>query len=762
MRYYKIYIDGTNEFYTYCDEKDQYDIGDSVEVSFRNRIKGGIIISLDKTSEFSFKVLPIKKKLESQLSYKKEFIKLLLWIRDYYMCSFDQVFSAAIPAGLNIKYEKIYYLNENKKIYINENLKTYFLEKSRVRLITLKKYFSKERIKEAIEEKVLIENDKWYTYEEINKSNFKDFKEFFHKKKSIGENTLTNIFSQKEIEMALKNNELIEERRIKNFKEKENEIILEHGNLEFPEEKKLNEEQENVKNGIINSTKKHFLIKGITGSGKTEVYINLIRKGLEKGRGSIFLVPEISLTPQMVKRFQEEFGENIAILHSKMTSKERAQEWYELYTGNKKIVLGVRSAIFAPVKDLEYIIIDEEHENSYKQDSNPRYNAKYVAIKRGELEGAKIVLGSATPSIESYYYGKKGIFELYYMNHRYKNAKLPGMEVVDMKEENNSFFSEKLLKAIRETLLRKEQVILLLNRKGYSTLIQCGDCGYIEECEHCSIKMNYYSSGKILKCNYCGITKKFTGHCSSCGSTNLIHSGKGVERVEEELKKYFPVEIIRVDGDVSKEKNFYENMYKDFSSGKYKIMIGTQMIAKGLHFPNVTLVGVINGDTVLSIPDFRSGERTYQLITQVAGRAGRGDKEGKVIIQTYQPESYVIKKILEDDYEGFYNREIENREILFYPPFSKIINIGISSTKEDILEKISNEIAKEIKDENVEIHGPMKSLVYKVKDRYRYNIFIKGKRENINKYKFLLGEKLKKFKGKDYRVVVDIDPINLI
>ena len=331
-----------------------------------------------------------------------------------------------------------------------------------------------------------------------------------------------------------------------------------------------------------------------------------------------------------------------------------------------------------------------------------------------------------------------------------------------MKEEKDSFFSEKLLDEIRGALLRKEQIILLLNRKGYSTLVQCQDCGHMEECEHCSIKLNYYASNGTLKCNYCGISKRFLGVCSKCGSKNIVFSGRGVERVEEELRKRFPVNIIRVDGDVSKEKNFYENMYNDFLGGKYDIMIGTQMISRGLHFPNVTLVGVINADTIMSIPDFRSGERTYQMITQVAGRAGRGEKKGKVVIQTYQPENYIIEKIQENSYENFYEKEIEKREILNYPPFSKIINIGISSSEEKGLEEYCHVVFKEIVREDIELYGPMKSLVYKVKGRYRCNIFIKGDRNRINSYKKYLEEKLKKIENKKYRIVVDVDPINLI
>lgn len=762
MKYFKIYVEGTNSFYTYSDETKEIKIGDRVIVSFRNREKSGVVIGEDKNEEFTFKVLPIKRRILDQIAFDEKFIELLLWIKNYYMCSFEQIFNTAVPSELKISYDYYYSLNKesNSKI-IGNSIYEYFKDKSKVRKATLRKNFSKELIQEALEEQTLIEVEGWISLEKENEK-FQGIVEYFKRKEKISKLSLEKNFSKKDIEKMLKEGELILEKRIKEFdeerflNEKEDDILV--------EEKILNEEQEQVKEGIIKSSKKHFLIRGITGSGKTEVYIQLIRDALAKGKGAIFLVPEISLTPQMVKRFKSEFGDNIAILHSKLTPMERAKEWYSLYSGQKKIVLGVRSAIFAPVKNLEYIIIDEEHENSYKQDSNPRYNAKYVAIKRAELEGCKVVLGSATPAIESYYYGKMGIFEMYTMEKRYNDAKIPEMKVIDMKLEEDLFFSKELLEEIRKTLLRKEQVILLLNRKGYSTLVQCKDCGHIEECEHCSIKMNYYSSTSTLKCNYCGITKKFTGTCKKCGSKNILHSGKGVERVEEELKKYFPVNIIRVDGEVSKEKNFYENMYRDFLGGKYDIMIGTQMISKGLHFPNVTLVGVINSDTVLTIPDFRSGERTFQMVTQVAGRAGRGDKEGKVIIQTYQPDSYIIEKIIENSYENFYEKEIENRELLFYPPFSKIINIGISANKEEGLEEFSKKLFQLIyvDSDEIELHGPMRSLVYKVKDRYRYNIFIKGSRKEINRYKKLLGEKLSTLDSKGFRVIVDVDPINLI
>lgn len=786
MKYYKLFVDGTNDFFTYLDEEDKFKIGERVLVNFRNREKGAFIISEEEQKEFDFKVLPIKNKIENEISLDEKYIELLLWVKDYYMCNFSQILSACLPGKLKNEYDEFYILNSDIRkniILINSNeVLRYFLEKEKVGKPALRKILSNDEIKFFLKNKILLENvDKKISfnfilknevenenkdekiYDEIKKNIelnvvYKKLESYFFEKSKISKKNIEQKFSKKDIDKLLKEKvvELVKELKTKNL---EVEAIEKK---EIIENNILNEDQENAFNEIENSNEKYYMIKGITGSGKTEIYIKLIREALKKGFGSIFLVPEISLTPQMVKRFKMEFEDSIAVLHSNLSDIERKNEWLQINNGEKKIVLGVRSAIFSPIKNLKYIIIDEEQENSYKQDSNPRYNAKLVALRRGFIEDCKVVFGSATPSIENYFYAINKNFKLITLNKRYKEAKLPEIEIVDMKEEENSFFSKTLLKNIKETLLRKEQVMLLLNRRGYSTMVQCKDCGHIEECSHCSIKLSYYSSSKKLKCNYCGLEKHFDGKCSKCGSKNLDFGGKGTEQVEEKLKEYFDVPIIRVDSESSKEKNFYEKTYFDFLNGKYDIMIGTQMIAKGLHFPNVTLVGVINSDVILSFPDFRATEKTFQLMTQVAGRAGRGDKKGKVIIQTYQPENYVMEKIKNSDYDGFYKEEISAREMLEYPPFSKIINIGISSTDERLLEKISNDLYNSIERDYIEIYGPNRSLVYRVKDRYRQNIFIKGNKKDITLYKQELEKELGKFDSKDCRIIVDIDPLNLI
>ena len=763
MKYYKLFVDGTNSFFTYSDEKEQFSIGDRVAVNFRNRERGALVIEEDKSESFDFKILGIKRKLENEISLSPKYIELLLWISRYYLCNFSTVLSAALPKELKIKYSEFYRLNLNNK-ETDENL-DYFFDKLGVTKQTLRKTFELTEIKDFIDSKILTEiKDKKYIldfarYEILeNREKYQDIYNYFIKRNRFNKKSVDEKFEKKVIDRLIENKKLIYEKKISEREFEEQQEIRKITSKDV----ELTDKQKEVVENIENLDKKYFLIRGITGSGKTEVYIKLIKDALKEKKGSIFLVPEISLTPQMKDRFAREFGEEVAVLHSNISDKDKQREWLSIISGEKKVVLGARSAIFAPVKNLAYIIVDEEHENSYKQDTNPRYNAKYVAIKKAILEDCKVVLGSATPDVESYYLAKKNQFHLEILDKRYNDAKLPEIKLVDMKEEENSFFSRELLKSIRETLLRGEQVILLLNRKGYSTMIQCKDCGHIEECEHCSIKLSYYESTKRLKCNYCGREKRFLGKCSKCGSTNLYFGGKGTEQIEEKLREYFNVPIVRVDSETARQKDFYEKTYFDFLNKKYDIMIGTQMIAKGLHFPNVTLVGVINGDLILSFPDFRASEKTFQLITQVAGRAGRGDKSGKVIIQTYQPENYVMENIKNSDYDKFYEKEIGMRDILEYPPFSKTINIGFSHTDEKILEEVSNEFFHLIKRDYVMVFVPNKSLVYKVKDRYRKNIFIKGEKSKINYFKKELLNVLEKFDSRGCRIVIDVDPINLI
>ena len=766
MQYFDIYIDSMKGIYTYSDKNDEFEVGENVIVPFRNIKKSGFIIRKNLKENFEFKVLNISSKVKNSLKLSDKQIKLIEWMVDYYLASYDSVMKAMIPKKIKISYNNVYSINLNKLDILSKNLNNeiikYIFSLTTISYSTAKTKFKKSVVDSLINKNFLYKNEnniyvnieKFYKLKEENKEIF----EYFYKKTIIKKEKLEEKFKKIDIK-ELEEKEIL---KIEVNINKKKEYISDSIEKVFKNKSLLNEKQLTIKENIEKSNKKYFLLKGVTGSGKTEIYIELIKKAFFEGYGSIFLVPEISLTPQMVERFQTEFKNNIAILHSSLSDIERAKEWESIYTGEKKIVLGVRSAIFSPVKNLKYIILDEEHEATYKQDSSPRYNAKYVAIKRCLDEDAKLILGSATPSIESYYYAKTGIYELLNLENRYGNAVMPDIQIVDMKQENNLFFSKLLLEEIKNTLLKNEQVILLLNRKGYSTYIQCKDCGYVEECDNCSIKMSYYKSTNRYKCNYCGKQVHYTGKCSKCGSINLIHSGKGIERIEEELKKYFDVSMIKVDSELSRNKDYFSKIYKDFSDKKYSILIGTQIIAKGLHFPNVTLVGVINSDIILNFPDFRSGEKTFQLLTQVSGRAGRGDKKGKVIIQTYEPENNVIKDSKEENYELFYEKEINSRKIFSYPPFSKILNIGFSSEDEERLLEVSKNFYDDIKSQDIELYGPMPSMVYKVQKRYRMNIFAKGSKKKIDNFKKFLKKKLNEFNDTKVRIVIDIDPVNLM
>jgi primosomal protein N' (replication factor Y) len=710
MRYYILQVDNREGFYTYRDENDDYEIGEQVIVQFGNRKLSALILAEDNRKEFEFEIKNIMSRTEGAIRLPSNLIELFLWMSRYYVVSMRDVLTSAYPQNLKVKYSERCSLAENfeSKTEEEETLKLYLYKKKEITYSTLTKNFDKTLVDKLIRNKKILLHKKVI-------------------KKEDRKNCAKSVIS------PLKTNIL------------------------------LNDEQQNCLDTIENGEKKFYLLKGITGSGKTEVYMKLIREALKKGEGSIFLVPEISLTPQMIKRIENEFEGEAAVLHSRLTAQERSEEWLSIYRGEKQVVLGVRSAVFAPVKNLKYIIVDEEHESSYKQDSSPRYDARYVAFKRAEIENLKVILGSATPSIESYYYAKNGVFELIKINNRYNSAELPALKLVDMRESENHDLSRELLEDSATRLRRGEQILYLLNRKGYSTFIQCTDCGHTEECPHCSVTMNYYKSEGRYRCNYCGYSKRASKICSNCGSDKLRFSGHGTEKLEDSISEYFPeARILRVDAESTKGRDSYKEIYDDFLEGKYDIILGTQIISKGLHFPGITLVGIITADTILHFPDFRAAEKTFQLIYQAAGRAGRGDKKGEVLIQTYNKEHYVIEKILNNDYEGLYNTEIENRKIFAYPPFGRIINIVLSSGDEKYLEEEAKKFRKLIDFDGIDIYGPMPCAISRVKNRFRYQIFVKGNRKLIREFKKGLYEKIQHSKNNKLRITIDVDPINLM
>ena len=544
----------------------------------------------------------------------------------------------------------------------------------------------------------------------------------------------------------------------------------------------LTEEQKNAYNSIeetINKNEyKQFLLYGVTGSGKTEVYLQLIEKVLKIGKNAIVLVPEISLTPQMLDRFISRFGKSdIAILHSKLSIGERHDEWERIREKKARIVIGARSAIFAPIENIGIIIIDEEHDSSYKSETNPRYNAKEIAKILAKENKAPLLLGSATPDINTFYNATNEDEEgntkiqLLTLTKRANQSSLPKVEIIDLKQElangNRSMLSMELYNSIEENIKQKRQTILFLNRRGYSTFIMCRNCGYTVKCPNCNISMTYHSYEKKLKCHYCSYEENLVTICPECHSDKIRYFGTGTQKLEQEINKQFPnASTIRMDIDTVTKKNSHEEILNKFKNENIDILIGTQMVVKGHHFPNVTLVGVIAADSSLNIDDYRANERTFQILTQVAGRAGREKLSGKVIIQTYNPDNFSIICAQKQNYEMFYETEIALRKQLKYPPFCDIILISFNGLNEYNIKNISNEIYKKLSEklnqEEFKIFRPMPSPIDKIQNRYRWRIIIKGNMTvEANE---ILNQTLKEIYSKnikDIRISIDVNPNNM-
>lgn len=527
---------------------------------------------------------------------------------------------------------------------------------------------------------------------------------------------------------------------------------------------KLTVEQQDAKNKILSQTQSSvFLLHGVTGSGKTVVYMEIVEEMLKRGKDSIFLVPEISLTPQMVYHFKSRFGDEVAVLHSRLSEGEKYDEYRKIVEGKVHIVVGARSAVFAPFKNLGAIIIDEEHTTSYKQDNNPKYSAIEIAIERAKNNNAIVILGSATPSLETYARSIKGLYTLVELKHRVNTNNLPLVEIVDMSKEKHrgSIFSSRLITEVNKRLEGHEQIILLLNRRGYSSFITCSNCGYTAKCPHCDITLTYHKTSNTLRCHYCGYADKMNDICPSCGERAIKTLGTGTEKVEEEIKKVFNARVIRMDLDTTSKKGSHEKIITAFKNHEYDILLGTQMIAKGLDFDNVTLVGVINADTSLMIPNYRSNEYTFQLLMQTAGRSGRGEKKGSVIIQTFNPEHYAITLASKHDYIDFFKQEMEVRRKLSYPPYYYLIYIKVIGKDYNKISVESNKIAsiltRELK--NSKILGPTTCSVFKLNGLFRFGIIIKYKKEE--KMEEVLQSLVNHYKGNQtVKVDIDVNPNN--
>lgn len=527
---------------------------------------------------------------------------------------------------------------------------------------------------------------------------------------------------------------------------------------------------------IARSDPKPLLLHGVTGSGKTEVYLRAIEYAMRLGKDAILLVPEISLTPQMVRMLSSRFGREVAIIHSRLSRGERHDELERIARGEVRVAVGARSAVFAPFSNLGLMILDEEHENSYKQGESPRYHARDVAAKRAALEGASLVLGSATPSLESYYRAMAGEYDYVTLPSRIDGRPMPRVEIVDMRGElasgNKSIFSRALVEAVRERLGRREQVILFLNRRGYSTFALCRECGFVLKCKRCDVSLTYHADSRRMVCHYCNFEVRVPDVCPKCKSTYMRYFGAGTERVEAEARKAFEgARVVRMDTDTTRNKGAHERILSAFGRGEYDILVGTQMIAKGLDFPNVTLVGIVAADTLLNLPDFRAGERTFQLLCQVAGRAGRGKLPGEVILQTYAPDHYAITAAARGDYEGFYRSELGLRRELGYPPFTSITRLLMTSADEGLVGRAAMQAASAIKrgvagleEGSFSVLGPSPCAIKKVAGRFRWHIIIKS--QNPDETNRMITESMRgiarEFEKTDLEFLYDVDPESLL
>lgn len=708
------------------DMEEKVKVGQIVKVPFGVRSKPveGFILDLKAEEEMkvSFKMKNILSVENEEPIITEDDLKLINFLREEYLCKYIDAIRLLIPVGI-LKGAKS--KSRNVIVFINDNL---------------------EKIK--------------------NKDGYIEIIDFI--KRNTGKYTKTELSKEHGFSIY-KLNKLMEHGLIKS----EEEIVFRYNTREYNKDvqKNLTVEQSMAIKEIEESEENLILLKGVTGSGKTEVYMRIVEKTLEEGKSAIVLVPEIALTPQMIERFKGRFGSNVALFHSKLSDGERFDEWYRVKEGKASLIIGARSAIFLPAKNLGLIIIDEEHENTYKSDQNPKYQTKEVAEYIAKLKGCKVILGSATPTIESYYRAISGEMKLVELNHRVDNKPMPKMMLVDMREElrsgNKSLFSRRLYASMKEKLEKGEQIILFLNRRGFSTFVSCRSCGYVFHCEDCDISMTYHKNG-FLVCHYCGKTKKQPNLCPKCGSKYVKFFGAGTERVEEEVRRYFKnARILRMDVDTTRAKDSHEKIYNAFKAREADILIGTQMVSKGLDFPNVTLVGILAADMSLNLPDYRAAERSFQIITQVAGRAGRGDKEGEVIVQTYTPEHYSLQYAKKYDYENFYEKEFTIRAMMGYPPFGRILLINGSGKNEDELRKQMIYLGEKVKEKaeefgGLEVLGPTPCIIYRIKENYRWQIIVKG--EFSSKFsksiKDILYDKANNVYN-DIRVSMDINPNSL-
>ncbi|MDK2903690.1 MAG: hypothetical protein PWQ93_1609 [Clostridiales bacterium] len=710
------------------DVSDDMLIGRRAVVMLGNRLMEGYIVDVtDHADVEEDKIKPVEALLDKEPIFTRAMLDLALWMKEQYLCPLGAALACMLPPGVKARIQKMIVLTnetdaiDNTKSSIINALKD---NKGRMALNALKKVVPVKNISSVLAE---LERDGVIAYEYTVKESVR-IKDDYDETAASG-----SIGTVRPVQQQLQAITVI--------------------------------------NKAVDKGEGSFLLHGVTGSGKTEVYLQAIQHAMDIGKDAIVLVPEISLTPQMVALFTARFGSSIAVWHSRLSMGEKYAQWWRIKNGQARVVVGARSAVFAPVRRLGLIVLDEEQESSYKSDMTPKYDAREVARRRCDIEAGVLVLGSATPSLETYHAARKGDMHLLVMPDRINGKPLPHVEIVDMRQEiaygNKSIFSTKLLKAIAYNLKAGQQSILFMNRRGFSTFVSCRNCGLVMKCPHCDISLVYHSDKGQLQCHYCGYKMPVPKACPKCKSPYIRYFGAGTQRIEHDIKQIFPrARVVRMDTDTVTKKNAHRDILRLVWRHEVDILVGTQMIAKGLDFPEVTLVGVVAADTALNIPDFRSAEDTFQLVTQVAGRAGRAAKPGMVIVQTYQPEHYSLQAAVRHDYESFYRQEIEIRERLKYPPFSDIIKISLSGKRLPDIIKAAEDLANELHcylnnmcyNNNVEILGPSPAPMEKIKDEYRWQIILKVDVNIMDDIKYDIKRMVDRYSYAD----MDINPYSML
>jgi len=804
-------------------------IGCRVLAPLGSRNITGIVIDCP-TSTTLRKVKPICKLLDAEPIINNEMLEFCRWISKYYFSPIGEVVFSAIPKSIIMESKIIFRaktepqncdmeLTEHQEEIFNLLLKKpltikqiegklkYTGARSVIHSLITKNLVESEYIEASAKVKAKIE--KFVTFELLE-----DFIGFTSEMIDIFAKD-TNMRSQKQVDLlkyfivnkikVIELTKLLKDAAastavVNSLCKKDilkidvREVQRKH-EQEFSNDEKiieLNSDQKDVIKKIIGAVNKKefnpYLLYGVTGSGKTQVYIESIKYLMTQNKTAIVLVPEISLTPQLIHRFRTNFGDIIGVIHSRLTEGQKFDVFRRIISGDIKIIIGARSALFAPIKNIGMIVVDEEHDSSYKQaEKSPRYHARDSAIIRGKINNAVVVMGSATPSLESYYNARTGKYNILELPHRAMKTKLPAVEIIDMKQElkpsskyvkyespEKRFLSPKLIYLIDQTIKNKQSIILLQNRRGYSAYLECQECGNVEMCRNCDITLIYHKAKNHLRCHYCGFTIPLPEKCSKCGSSNILLKGTGTEKVEEEIMRLFPhARIKRMDADTVRKKDSYRQILKSFHEREFDMLVGTQMISKGLDFPNVYLVGVVSADIGLLTPDFRSYERTFQLMMQVSGRSGRSSDNGRVIIQTMHPENYIFPYIIEHDYEGFYQKEISFRRNFRYPPFSRLCLIEVEGNDAGRANSIASRLYMKLKNLNdektIEIMKPTPALIYKLKNRYRFHIIVKSLKQGNEQ--IVRTESLLKSIKSDIeninlrtteRIHIDVDPINFV